>query len=56
MLADIGLIAGVALLIWLALKGVNILLAVLISAVVIGVTNAMPLADVLLKYFPTGPS
>lgn len=56
MLGDLGLIAGVALLIWLALKGVNILLAVLISVVVIGLTNAMPLADVLLKHFPTGPS
>lgn len=56
MIADLGLIAGVALLIWLALRGVNILLAVLLSILLIGLTNGIPIADVFLQHFPFGAS
>ncbi|RZQ57259.1 citrate transporter [Pseudidiomarina tainanensis] len=56
MLGDLGLVAGLALLILLALRGVNILLAVLISVLVIGVTNNLPIEDIFLKHFPFGPS
>lgn len=56
MLADIGLVAGLVLLIVLALRGVNILLAVLLSILLIGLTNQLALADVFLKFFPFGPS
>src|SRR5690554_3955976 len=56
MIADLGLIAGLVLLIVLALRGVNILLAVLVSILLIGLTNTIPLEDVFLKYFPFGPS
>ncbi|RUO72370.1 GntP family permease [Pseudidiomarina sediminum] len=55
-MADVGLVAGLVLLIVLALRGVNILLAVLVSILVIGVTNQLSLADVFLKFFPFGPS
>ncbi len=54
--ADLGLIAGLVLLIFLALRGVNILLAVLFSILIIGLTNSIPLADVFLKHFPFGAS
>ncbi|WP_417664848.1 GntP family permease [Pseudidiomarina sp.] len=56
MIADLGLVVGLALLIVLALRGVNILLAVLISVLVIGVANNIPIQDIFLKHFPFGPS
>lgn len=56
MLGDLGLIAGLVLLIILALRGVNILLAVLLSVLVIGVSNHLPISDIFLKHFPFGPS
>ncbi|WP_113908339.1 GntP family permease [Aliidiomarina celeris] len=56
MLGNIGLILGLALLIALALRGVNILLAVLVSILVIGLTNGMALQEVFLQHFPFGPS
>ncbi|PTB84946.1 citrate transporter [Pseudidiomarina aestuarii] len=56
MIGNIGLVVGLALLILLALRGINILLAVLISILVIGLTNAIPIADIFLKHFPFGPS
>ncbi|RUO78990.1 GntP family permease [Pseudidiomarina taiwanensis] len=56
MLGDLGLIAGLALLIILALRGINILVAVLLSVLVIGVSNQIPIQDIFLKHFPFGPS
>ncbi|HET8817153.1 MAG TPA: GntP family permease [Pseudidiomarina sp.] len=56
MIGNIGLVVGLALLILLALRGINILLAVLISILVIGVTNAIPIANIFLQHFPFGPS
>lgn len=54
--ANLGLVAGLVLLIWLALRGVNILLAVLVSILLIGLTNGLPIADVFLQHFPFGAS
>lgn len=56
MIGNIGLVVGLALLILLALRGINILLAVLISILVIGLSNAIPIPDIFLKHFPFGPS
>ncbi len=56
MLGHLGLIAGLALLIGLALRGVNILLSVLIAVLVIGLTNGLALQAVFLQHFPFGPS
>lgn len=56
MLGNLGLIIGLALLIGLALRGMNILLAVLISVGVIGLTNAMSFNQIYLEYFPFGSS
>ncbi|RTE85481.1 MULTISPECIES: GntP family permease [Gammaproteobacteria] len=56
MLGNLGLVVGLALLIGLALRGMNILLAVLISVGVIGLTNAMSFNDIYLQYFPFGAS
>jgi len=56
MLGNLGLVLGLALLIGLALRGMNILLAVLISIGVIGLTNAMTFEQIYLQYFPFGAS
>lgn len=56
MIADLGLIAGVILLITLALRGVNILIAVLLSVLLIGLTNGIAVADIFQQHFPFGPS
>ena len=49
-----GLLASVFLLIWLALRGVDIVFAALLSAVVIIATNQLPLANALLDGFTLG--
>ncbi|MCH8493439.1 MAG: GntP family permease [Idiomarina sp.] len=56
MIGNIGLLLGLALLIGLALRGWNILLAVLLSILVIGLTNGMALQEVFLQHFPFGAS
>lgn len=56
MLGNLGLLLGLALLIGLALRGWNILLAVLLAILVIGLTNGMALQEVFLQHFPFGPS
>ncbi|RUO29064.1 GntP family permease [Aliidiomarina sanyensis] len=56
MIGHFGLVLGLALLIALALRGVNILLAVLLSVLVIGVTNGMAFQEIFLEYFPFGAS
>jgi H+/gluconate symporter-like permease len=50
-----GLLGSVALLIWLALRGVDIMFAAILSSLFIIVTNALPLADSLLNGFASGP-
>ena len=51
----LGLIGSVALLIWMALRGVDIMFAAILSALFVIITNAMPLADSLLTGFAAGP-
>ena len=51
----LGLIGSVALLIWMALRGVDIMFAAILSALVVIITNVMPLADSLLTGFAAGP-
>ena len=41
----LGLLGSVALLIWMALRGVDIMFAAILSSLFVIVTNAMPLAD-----------
>lgn len=55
MLGNIGLLAGLCLLIFMALRGVNILIAALTASLVVAVTNDMGISDALLKHFPFGP-
>jgi H+/gluconate symporter-like permease len=55
MLANLGLLAGLVLLIIMALRGVNILVAALVSSLVVAVTNGMGLSSALLEHFPFGP-
>ena len=49
-----GLVASVFLLIWLALRGVDIVFAALLSAIVIIASNQLPVADALLTGFTLG--
>jgi len=55
MIGYLGLVGGVALLIWLALRGVNIILASLLSSLLVIVTNGLPLAEGLASFYPFGP-
>jgi H+/gluconate symporter-like permease len=50
-----GLLAALSLLIWLALRGINIVFAALLSAGVVIVSNGLPLAAGLGEYFAFGP-
>ena len=51
----LGLFSAVLLLIWLALRGVDIVFAALACSVLVIVTNGLPLADGLIQYFGLGP-
>ena len=55
MLGYIGLFAGLALLIWFALRGVNIFLASVICALVVAIPNGILLPAALLEHYPFGP-
>jgi H+/gluconate symporter-like permease len=54
-MAYAGLLGSVALLIWLALRGVNIVLASLLCSLVVIITNGLPLAEGLTDYYSFGP-
>ena len=54
MLEMIGLVAGLGLLIWLALRDVNIIFAAVLCALVIIVTNGLPFAKSLMQTFTIG--
>lgn len=51
----LGLLAALSLLIWLALRGINIILAALLSSAVVILTNGLPIAEGLGEYFSFGP-
>lgn len=51
----IGLIAAVCLLVWLALKGVNIVFSAVLSSLVVILTNGLPVSTGLTEYFAFGP-
>ncbi len=55
MLGNVGLFAGLALLIFMALRGVNIFIAALLCALVVALSNGLLLSQALLEYFPFGP-
>ena len=50
LIAYLGLLAGLGLLIWLALRGVNIIFASVLCSLVVIVTNGLPLAEGLGEY------
>jgi len=49
-----GLIGGVTLLIWLALRGINIVFASLLSSALVIITNGLPVAQGLTEYYSFG--
>ncbi len=49
-----GLLGSVALLIWLALRGVDIVFAALLCALLVIISNQLPLADSLMNAFALG--
>jgi len=55
MLGNLGLFVGLALLMWLALRGVNIFIAALFCSLVVALTNQLQAPQALLEYFPFGP-
>ena len=50
-----GLVGSVALLIWLALRGVDIVFSALLCSLLVIITNGLPLAAGLTDYFSLGP-
>lgn len=54
-MTTLGLLGSVALLIWLALRGVNIIFASLLCSLIVILTNDLPLAEGLGEYFSFGP-
>ena len=55
MLGNLGLLAGLALLIFMALRGVNIFIAALLCAMLVALSNGLRVPQALLEYFPFGP-
>jgi H+/gluconate symporter-like permease len=55
MLGNLGLFVGLALLMWLALRGVNIFIAALFCSLVVALSNDLQAPQALLEYFPFGP-
>ena len=55
MIANFGLLAGLGLLILLALRGVNIFIAALLGSIVVAVTNDIAVPVALLEHWPFGP-
>ena len=55
MVEYVGLLFSVALLIWLALRGVNIIFAALLCSIVVILTCGLPLGKSLTEYFSFGP-
>jgi len=51
----LGLAGSVALLIWMALRGIDIMFAAILSSLFVIITNALPLADSLMNGFASGP-
>ena len=51
----LGLIFAVGLLIWLALRGVDIVFAALLCSLVVILTNGLPIAEGITQFFSFGP-
>jgi H+/gluconate symporter-like permease len=54
MLGIVGLLAGLALLMWLALRGVNVIFASVLCSLVVMATNALPLVESLRDGYTFG--
>lgn len=55
MLGNLGLLVGLALLIFMALRGVNIFIATLFSSVIVAASNGLLVSQALLEFFAFGP-
>ncbi|SFT37292.1 GntP family permease [Pseudomonas marincola] len=55
MLGNFGLLAGLVLLMFMALRGVNIFIAVVLCSIVVALTNNLLVPQALLEFFPFGP-
>ena len=54
-MAYIGLLVGLALLIFLALRGINILFASLLCGLVVALTNGLPVHEAFSQHYASGP-
>ncbi|MGY6555381.1 MAG: GntP family permease [Wenzhouxiangella sp.] len=55
MIGNLGLLLGLAGLILMALRGVNILIAVLIASLMVGLSNGLSIDAIILQHFAFGP-
>ena len=54
-MAYLGLLAGLALLIYLALRGVNIFFASLLCGLIVALSNGLPVTDAVFQHYAVGP-
>lgn len=55
MLGNLGLLVALGGLMFMALRGVNIFIATLLSSLLVAITNGLVVPQALLEYFPFGP-
>ncbi len=55
MIGNLGLLLGLAALILMALRGVNILIAALVASLIVGLSNGLAVDGILLQHFAFGP-
>ena len=55
MIGNIGLLLGLAALILMALRGVNILVAALLASLIVGLSNGLTVDGIVLNHFAFGP-
>ncbi len=55
MIGNLGLLLGLAALIVMALRGVNILIAALLASLIVGLSNGLGVDGIVLEYFAFGP-
>ena len=55
MIGNIGLFVAIAVLIWMAMRGFNVVVAALFCSLIIAFSNDLVVSKTLLEYFPFGP-
>ncbi len=55
MIGNLGLLLGLVMLIFMALRGINILIAALVASLIVGLSNGLAVEGIVLEHFAFGP-